>query len=264
MWSAGFLPGIRFLFSKFIRLAAYLVLQCPSPAFVLAVVGLCVGRRGTQTAPRPALLCLFVLNILAVLPLSLPDEYVFYQLSYVVIALGAGLGVEPTLAWTRRWSRTQAQRVWAVLVAAVLVLPVGVYALAPQVLPSLGVTSQRLGLREIPGRPALRYFLWPSLHDYRGAEEFARTVLNALPPDAGLIADYTVAQPLIYAQVVDGLRRDVQVAVVAEEEQVAYALGESAQRSVFLAMTEPYYDTEGLAKHFRIVQEGTAFRLLAK
>jgi len=129
-------------------------------------------------------------------------------------------------------------------------------------LPKLGVTGQMLGLREIPGRPALRYFMWPSLRGYRGAEEFAHAALSDLPSGATLIADYTVAQPLIYAQVIDGLRSDVRVVVAAEEDQVDLALERSQQGTVFLALTEPYYDVVGLEKHFYIVPDGTVYRLV--
>jgi len=74
-----------------------------------------------------------------------------------------------------------------------------------------------------------------------------------------LIADYTVWEPLLYLQQVEGLRRDVQVALVPPGRQVQYARDAAVSRPVYAALLEPgtYYDRRGLETAFRVVPAGT-------
>jgi hypothetical protein len=117
-------------------------------------------------------------------------------------------------------------------------------------LPALGITGQTLGIREIPGRPALQFFLWPSKRGYFGARQFAEAALHNLPPNAIIIADYTVAEPMLYLQIAEHFRSDVTVAVLAMDEQLPFALVQSRHTQVFLALTGTYYDIQGLREHF--------------
>ena len=136
-----------------------------------------------------------------------------------------------------------------------------IYGSLPRVLPNLGVSSSALGIREIPGRPALEYFLNPSKRGYYGAREFAITALDGLPPNAVIIADYTAATPLLYMQRVEGLRPDVQIAELAGAGQTVFAIEAAQVRPVFLAMTGKYYDIEGLTAHFTIETANEVYRL---
>jgi hypothetical protein len=250
-WSA--LPG------EAIKLVAYWILQFPSPALIIAIIGI---RNSLKNLPLAVcLLFIFAINIVTLFNVNWADKYVFYMLSYFIGALWVGLGVKPVIEWLHQKTRVSYQQVGTILTLTVLIIPIITYTLAPRVLPVFGITSNRLGIREIPGRPALAFFLSPSTRDYWGARQFAETALTDLPRNATIIADYTVAQPILYLKIVENLRPDVNIAVLPVNEQLSFALNESKQTPVFLALTEPYYDIEGLSRYFTIVPEGSIYRL---
>ena len=191
------------------RSVALLLLGGCSPAWVGAV---------TVWRTRPvglALLLIVGANVASTLNHDVADKFVFYLPTFLVMALWAGLGVERALGWVAERRGAPRRLLLPGLLVALLALPIAAYAAAPHVLPALGVTSDALSIREIPGRPALRFFLNPNRRGYTGAREVCEAALADLAPGAVLIADYTVWEPLLYLQRVEGLRRDVQVALVA-------------------------------------------------
>jgi len=211
-----------------------------------------------------ALLTVFVFNLLIALGHDVPDKYVFYNLSYYVAAVWIGMGSMRAVRWVGNRRRTRAGRLWILVASCALLLPIGTYYAAPRLLTTLGVSGRRLGIREIPYRPALTFFLWPSKSGYRGARTFAEEWLAQMPRGAVLIADHTVAQPLGYLQRVEKTREDVEVVELRVDEQVEYALRTAPVRRVFLALTEPYYDIHGLEEHFDIVRHGPAYELVPR
>ncbi|RMF92010.1 MAG: DUF2723 domain-containing protein [Candidatus Schekmanbacteria bacterium] len=258
----NYIPNWIELPYELLKFAAYWVLQFPSPALIIMIIGI---RKSIKNFPL--LLCLafiWAANIFFLININFPDKYVFYMLSYFVGAIWIGLGVEPVLKWLTkiRWSSQAGAGV--LLVLTILVCPILTYTLAPRILPLLGITSEKLGIREIPGRPALKFFLLPSARDYWGAHNYAETVLNSLPPNATIMADYTVAQPMLYLQAIEKVRPDVNVAQIAMDEQKAFVSSYPKDRPLFLALTKPYYDINGISHYFTIVPCGLAYKLEPK
>jgi hypothetical protein len=207
------------------------------------------------------LLLILLANVASVVKFTMRDTYVFYMLAYFVCAFWIGLGWKPAIGWLSRLTKLGPGRVRAGLLAALIALPVLTYSLAPTVLRKAGMRGGSLNIREIDQRPALRFFLFPPKTNHFGARRFAEAALDQLPPNAVIIADHTLLQPMLYLQVVERRRQDVEVVELYEEEQVGFALSESLNGRVFLAETEPYYDIEGLSEHFEIVAEGIIYRL---
>ncbi|MFH1220223.1 MAG: DUF2723 domain-containing protein [Candidatus Eisenbacteria bacterium] len=240
--------------------AVYMVMQFPSPALVVAVTGV---RRSFRFRPLAVcLLLILVANVGAVMRFRTPDTYVFYMLAYFVCAFWIALGSQSLLERLGPRSRFSRRTLDVALLLATVAMPVVVYIAAPRLLPRVGITGGRLGIREIPGRPALEYFLLPSKRGYLGARNFAEAALNELPGNAAIIADHTLLQPMLYLQAIEKARPDVHAVEVFVQDQVAFALTQSRERPVYLARTEPYYDLDGLKQHFKVVPQGVVFRLV--
>jgi hypothetical protein len=245
-----------------VKLIFYCGLQFPGPALLLAMSGVSDWRRYRSLSVCLAAICL--LNVGLILNQDLADKYVFYMFIYFAGAIWVGLGTPIATEWMDRRCRIPRRVCAGFLGAGVLFAPIAIYHEAPFLLPRLSVTADRLGIREIPGRPALRFFLDPVSRNYDGAFRYANAVFEQLPSHALLIADYTVAQPLLYEKQLDGRRTDVQVAVVAAEDQVEFVRGLAWNGPLFLALTEPYYDIEGLRREYEIRPEGLIYRLWPK
>lgn len=254
-----YMPSAGDLGAAMVVLGAYLVLQFPSPGLLFLPWG--IRRSLTKRPFAVALVLIFLANLAAVLNFKVRDAYVFYMLTYFVCAFWIGLGSGPVADWLHRRTGLAAGRVYAALLAGVIILPVVAYSLMPGILRKAGITGADLNIREIEGRPSLEFFLFPPKKNHFGARLFAEGALGAVPPNSVIIADHTLRQPMRYLQKVEGFRADVDVVEIVAEEQVEFAVSASRTRPVFLAETEPYYDVAGLSEHFTIEPEGMIYRL---
>jgi len=186
---------------------------------------------------------------------NVPDSYVFYLPVYSLIALWAGLGVA---ALTTRWPWPRLLLVGAIL----LTLQIGLYRITPVLLERLA--PGLIPARDLPGRPANAFFLWPPKRGYTGARWFAETTFDLLPPNAVIVADWTLYTPLWYLQEVEGRRQDVLTLEMSDLGLQAICEN-SGLRPLFLANTEPrYYPIAKLTEHFRLEPVGPVFRLIPK
>jgi len=138
------------------------------------------------------------------------DRYVFYLPSYVPFAVWMAVGFEALLEWLQR-KLTPSLRRWlayGLVAAAVVLVPVGTYRLAPEVV-ERGF-SFRDGVR-VPGPAGKTFFLWPAKNGYTDPREYAEEVLRVAPPDAVVLAEPILASPLRFLQYVEGVRQDVEV-----------------------------------------------------
>ncbi len=115
-----------------------------------------------------------------------------------------------------------------------------------------------LGVRQLPGRHNARYFLWPPKFGEDSAERYARELFAALPPGAVVLADFNPGAVLRLAQVLSGLRPDVEVAPTAVDDALARgdaaaalaeriaALRASGRPVVLADRWPPYYPLEQL------------------
>ena len=213
-------------------------------ALLVAVgpVGLWGGVRricdgGVSYHPAP-FLAVGVLVVLA----ALLTAYSPYRLHLMVGFLVVGLVLVAPPSLTPRWCLLH------------LALQAALYGGAAAAASVAGVED--LGVRQLPGRHNARYFLWPPKAGEDSAERYARELFAALPHGAVVLADFNAGAVLRLAQVVSGLRPDVEVIPTAVDEalargDVAAALAEriaalrASGRPVVLAdRWPPYYPLE--------------------
>ena len=141
-----------------------------------------------------------------------------------------------------------------------LALQIGLYRATPLVLTRLA--PNLMGARDLPGRPANIFFLWPSKRGYTGARWYAETVLDLLPPDAILMVDHTPNTPIQYLRAVEGRRPDV-VVVYAGAGAVSVFRQNVGRRPLFLADDDPrYYPIAELTESSRLDPVGPIFEVL--
>ena len=138
---------IAFLGYNFVGVA---VLLC-----VLGAVRLWRGQRATLGG----ILLIYVTSAWFVFDSQLPDQYKYYIPSYLALSLLVGPGYLVVEQWLR--GRNEPVRLAAMLLPALMSIPMLTYHFAPQVLHSAGV-STLLDVRNLPYRDALDYYLQPS------------------------------------------------------------------------------------------------------
>lgn len=217
-----------------------------------------LGVRDLSNRDRTLLLSLAAMVICTAVFASthgILESYVFYLPATGLLALVAGLGVEQ---WTARWRTAH----WLAAMGLVLVLQVGLYRVtpivanrfAPAIIPS----------RNLPGRDAATFFLWPPKAGYLGARRFAENTLGLLPTDSILIADWTLQTPVHYIQVVEQRRPDVQL-VQVDPTGLAVIWQNKGQRPLFLANDDPrYYPMDDFLAAFRLIPVGQIYQLELK
>jgi hypothetical protein len=126
--------------------------------------------------------------------------------------------------------------------------------IAPGIIPS----------RDLPGRRASTFFLWPPKRGYLGARQFAEDTLDSLPADAMLIADWTIFAPLQYLRDVEGQRRDVLV-VQVDPIGMQTIRKNQGRRPLFLVNADPrYYPMDEFNARFQLHPVGDIFALLLR
>jgi hypothetical protein len=183
------------------------------------------------------------------------ESYVLYLPALGLVALSAGVGAAVV---TARWSRAR----WLLVGAILIALQIGLYRITPLVVDHLAPSI--IPSRNLPGRQASSFFLWPSKRGYHGTRQFAEAAFDMLPADALLVTDWTIAAPLRYLQDVEGLRRDVLLVQV--DSFVMQTVRENiGRRPLFLANADPrYYPIDELEQQFHVQAIGSIFALVPR
>lgn len=181
----------------------------------------------------------------------------FYLPAFMVVAImaGAGFGV----AWPAWRSRAR-----PLFVATALLLPVAMYLVAPRVADRV---LQRFSFRELPGRNITTYLLAPWKHDETGPRTYGEAVLRSLPPDATLLADYSIYWIVRYLVEIEHERPDIRLVELPPPpglgRHLPLALAEAARgRRLFIADTNRYYNVVALESVFQIVTHDPVFELV--
>ena len=236
----------------------FLGLQFPSPALLAGGLALVSIRRWIADARWQMLAVLYLTDTAFAFSYRVNDFYVFYLPSYVAFALFIGLGWDFLTQSHRQLSKASIQ---VALIAAVVVLPPFVYFGLATTLTTLGLNP--LQIRELPGREPNRYFLWPGKESYFGAYEYGTELLNGLPPESILIADYTPYQTLLYLQVVEHQRPDVSLVPIGSADDLVSTLQQQPMAgSVFLADRDPRYYDWAAIPGAQLDQQGLAYRIV--
>jgi hypothetical protein len=220
--------------------------------YQLPLLGIFVlpGVRHLSRQDRPLLFALAAMAICTAVFASthgILESYVFYLPATGLLALLAGIGIEQ---YTSRWPTAR----WLVSMLLVGVLQVGLYRLTPIVVNRFAPTA--IPARNLPGREANAYFLWPPKTGYLGARCFAESTLDLLPSNSILIADWTLQTPMRYLQVVEQRRSDVLL-VQVDPIGLDIIWQNKGQRPLFLANDDPrYYPMDDFRAAFRLIPVG--------
>ncbi len=259
---AGFSPAT--LLSDTLQWAGFLGYQFIGPGLLLAGAGLVYGWRRGPRALAVFTGLLYVVPALFAFAYQVGDRYVFYLPSYLPVVIWLAAGID---AW-QQWQRTRAghntatgagrYRLRLALLALLVFVPVGVYRLTPELISRSGVQRDA---RYVPG-PNSRYFvLWPPKTNYYDARTFAESALNSAPPDALLLADPTLASPMLFLQQVERLRPDIRVRFCCWD--IEQALAAETGRPVALAdNVAAIYPIDRLQREYNILPHGSIYLLV--
>jgi hypothetical protein len=255
--------------------------------FQFSIVGVIVGIYGfwrmwkSRLDVTIFLLAIFLVHVVFSANYKLSDQFNFHLPSYLAFVLGITWGcselwkkIEPKIRPGR-----STLRITSYLVAWVLVLlPVGLYAITPNVLRSLGLTEARLGIPPIGtgNRDAFEYFLNPNSRNDDSAARFARSTLEELELDAIVFSpkpsDQETYAVLRYVQLIEGKRPDVHLELMLFDpiDDIAQAILEQVHmqkgcRPLYLASLNPNtYPLGEFKEEFMIVPEANLYRLIPR
>ncbi len=183
----------------------------------------------------------------------------YYLQAYIVFSLWIAIGLNAS------WSvlaRTRWRQI--ATVALSIGLPIVLYAIAPTL--ARPFVSNMPSFREIGGRDNLAYVLSPWKQNETGARAFGENILDSLPRNSVLVADYSIWAVINYLQVVEGQRLDidlVELSPIASGQQLPAILAHS-DLPLFLADTGRYYDMAAIQQYFNIQPSGAVYRLILK
>ena len=245
----------------------FLVLNFPTPNALLFFVGLLGLRRvGPALGFRRVILALLVLFFVFAARYTVADRFAFFLPFYCVVAVVIGLGTQEFVGWGWPHRALLGGASPTLLVVALAVLPVAVYALLPTIAQRLHLS---LGTRQdIPYRNDYEYFLRPWRTGDTGAQRFAHAALETAEPNAILCADSTTAAPLLYVQEVKKFRPDVKIvagvarsrgAARIDDQTIAQWLGE---HPVYVVSRRPGYCPAVILARYELVRAGVLWRVV--
>lgn len=200
------------------------------------------------------------------------DQFAFFLAAHIFWSMAIGMGVarlESSLLIIRRWTLT------AGLALLILVMPMA-YDFAPGLLRSFGIDDDAFGIPEIGTgvRDGLNYYLNPNRRGDETAYDFGQQVMNSLPPDSVVLAEWYVDTDeyfvLSYFAAVEGSRPDLEIVGWPREDPFEFDTTLALERieadidvrPIFLAsLSEEYYGISELNKTYCIIPEHNLYRL---
>ena len=237
-------------------------------------LGLYGWWRGRPLAPDlwHSALALYLVYLLFGLLYRVSDQFAFFLGAHIFWAVAMGMGVAHLAGrlspWRRRWLA-------AGLALHIALMPF-LYAISPTALRAAGITETEFGIPQVGNgvRDGLAYYLDPNKRGDRQAYAFGQEVLQQLPPQTLVIAEWYVDTDeyfiLRYFAAVEGMRPDVQIVgwptvdpflfnSQLAVQQVEEALG---RRPVYLAsLSQAYYAAETLLQRFCVVPQDHLYRV---
>ncbi|MEJ5310693.1 MAG: DUF2723 domain-containing protein [Anaerolineae bacterium] len=184
----------------------------------------------------------------------------YYLQSYIVFSLWIAIGIKHILPQFEKLPYK-----WAGVVVLTIFVPVTAYIVTPMV---ARVMLQNVpGFRELPGRDNFTFVLSPWKHTETQAREFAESMLDALPQDGVLLADYSLWSMIRYLQVIEGQRPDVtlvRMPFAGSHAQVPLLEQYISQPNVFIADTWRYYDMQEIEARFEVIPVPPIYRIIPK
>ena len=238
---------------------------------LLGIYGWLVGRH-----PYPALwnkAAAFYLVYLAFgLLYRVSDQFAFFLGAHIfwAVAIGMGIAQLEVKVWPDR------RRLLAVILALPILLMPLFYDAAPDLLRRVGVTEEIFGVPQVGSgvRDGLAYYINPNKQGDVTADAFGRQVLNNLPPESVVVAEwYTDTDEyfvLRYFMAVEGLRPDIELVTWTTQDPFTFDSGQVVQlvaeelphRPVYLAsLSEEFYAASTLLAEYCIVAQDHLYRV---
>ena len=236
-------------------------LNFPTPNVLLFLVGLFSLKK---VAPRGGwaylLVGLSVIFFGFAFRYTVPDRYVFFLPFYCLVAIMIGVGSSLVVRLK--------PKIIIPLVIIFSLAPMGVYAGVSDWTKQLGFKIPTK--RQIPYRDDYKWFLQPWRSGYRGPEQFAHEALKAVEHKAIIYADGTTVYALLYAQEVEGKRRDVLIVsshgsvdnLQKYDDEVIAGLLE--RRAVYVVSPVEGYCPADWLSRFNFVRAGILWRVKPK
>jgi len=181
-----------------------------------------------------------------------------YHPAYLVFTFPLAFGVKELLV---RWGDRPVRKIeWA---AAIVVPVLFIYFfLAPGVARAMNIT-ERLGVRDFPGRDTVSFLFTPSKAGDFGPRKYGEAALDSLPQGAVMFADWTPYAVLWYLQAVEGRRRDVKLLELPSQESLLSAVDRAvaAGHQVYLADNSRYYTPDELATRYDLIAIGNVYKV---
>lgn len=190
---------------------------------------------------------------------TIPDKHNIFVLSYPFVSILVGMVV----VYFFDLQRPKFFKFLSLVCFATLLSPIlyfSTYRLANEI----GVNVS--GARLLTNRDNNRYFLWPPKNGDYGPEQLADNILEVLPSNSILIADYTIFMPLTFELKVQKKRNDVSL--VFSESILNTGLENFYEKNrshrIFLATDTPasYYGINNLSPNFTLKSKGVIFELV--
>jgi hypothetical protein len=184
-----------------------------------------------------------------------------YHPAYLAFAYPLGFGARDLL---RQWGDAPARQLtWAAAIGVPVLLVY--FFLAPGVARAMNLT-ERLGVRDFPGRDTVTYLFTPSKAGDFGPRRYGEAALDSLPQGAVLFADWTPYAVLWYLQAVEGRRRDVRLLELPSSGTLLLAIDReiAAGNLVYLADDSRYYSPDELATRYDIAAAGPVYQVVQR
>jgi hypothetical protein len=171
------------------------------------------------------------------------------------------------------------RRLLAVALALPILLTPLFYDAAPDLLRRVGITEEIFGVPQVGSgvRDGLAYYVNPNKYGDVTADAFGRQVLQVLPPESLVIAQWYADTDeyfvLRYFMVVEGLRPDIELVTwttqdpfTFDSDQVLRLVAEALpHRPVYLAsLSAEFYDAPTLLAEQCIVAQDHLYRVYAR
>jgi len=239
---------------------SFLLLNFPTPNVLLFFAGaFALCKMKALAVLRYLIAALLVLFFVFAFRYTVSDRYAFFIPFYVVASVIVGLGAHRVQERVRH-------KGLLVLIVGFSLFPMAAYAMAPGLATRTHLVLSRRG--DVPYRDDYKHFLQPWKTGYRGAERFAREVLETVPADAVIYADTTTVAPLLYAQEVQRQRPDVWIITGLIRSAGAPQYGKDAfeqlidRRPVYVTSRRPGYCPSFVLGQYDLTESGLLWRVI--
>jgi transmembrane protein TMEM260 (protein O-mannosyltransferase) len=263
-----------------INLIAYfgwLLYQFTPIGLGLGILGIWWGYKNHSKETRFLAITL-ILHVAFSANFSVVDRFTFHLPSYWIFSIYIAFGAKylQSCLESSRLKPTIITNIRTSVMAGIIILPIGLYSITPKALKWYGITETDFGVFPIGigVRDTARYFLNPNKRGDHSAEEFGRTTMEMLAPQALVLTPKTSEQEvylvLRYFQRVQRMRPDVRIDMMLftpiDDMLQAVFMEIQSQipcRPIYITSLNPSSFPLGeLEQSFKIIPEANLFRVI--